>query len=111
MGEAHPGPLPLTFTKRRTLMRHTTAVFLMLLLLVGGTAVLTDAARNDDVPRITKEELKSLLEDPDVTVLDVRIQEQWEISDAKIRGAVHEDQAKTTTWASKYPKDTTLILY
>jgi rhodanese-related sulfurtransferase len=64
------------------------------------------------VPRITKEELKSLLGNPDVIILDVRLKEEWKESKWKIPGAVREDPKKDiNTWADKYPKDKTLVFY
>ncbi len=64
-----------------------------------------------EVPRITKEELKSMLEDPDVIVLDVRGAKQREASGRKIKGAVWEDYKNVESWAENYPIDKTLVLY
>ncbi len=64
-----------------------------------------------DIPGITKEELKSMLDDPDVVILDVRGAKQWEASGRKIKGAVWEDPKNVESWADKYPKDKTLVLY
>jgi rhodanese-related sulfurtransferase len=64
-----------------------------------------------DAPRITKEELKSRLGDPDIIILDVLVQDQWETVDQKIKGAVHENPEEVDSWASKYPKDKTYVLY
>lgn len=64
-----------------------------------------------DAPRITKGQLRSMLGSPDVIVLDVLVQEQWEISDQKIPGALHENPEQVESWATKYPKDKTLVLY
>ncbi len=64
------------------------------------------------VPRMTKEELKSILGNPDVVILDVRLQDQWQISKEKIPGAVREDPEKDVrSWATKYPKDKTYVFY
>jgi hypothetical protein len=64
-----------------------------------------------DVPRLTKEQLKSRLGDPDVIIVDVLVEEQWETTDQKIPGAVHENPEEVESWATKYPKDKTLVLY
>ncbi len=54
------------------------------------------------VPRMTKEELKSLLGNPDVIIVDVRVDEEWKESKWKIQGAVREDSEKDiNTWANK----------
>jgi len=64
------------------------------------------------VPRMTKEELKSLLGNPDVIIIDVRVEEQWKEGKWKIQGAVREDSEKDiNTWVNKYPKDKTLVFY
>jgi len=63
-------------------------------------------------PRITKEELKSILGQPDFVVVDVRVAEEWKKSEWKIKGAVREDPEKDIkTWADKYPKDKALVFY
>ncbi len=62
--------------------------------------------------RITKEELKALIDDPDTIIIDVRLRFQWEKSKQKIKGAVHEDPfEEVTSWAGSYPKDKRIVLY
>ena len=64
------------------------------------------------VPRMTKEELKSLLDRPDVIIVDVRLEVGWKKSQWKIKGAVREDPEKDIkSWADKYPKEKTLVFY
>ena len=64
------------------------------------------------VPRMTKEELKPLLGNPDVIVIDVRVEEEWKEAKWKIQGAVREDSEKDINlWVNKYPKDKTLVFY
>ena len=64
------------------------------------------------VPKMTKEELKSLLGNPDVMIIDVRAEDDWKEAKWKIQGAVREDSEKDiNTWVNKYPKDKTLIFY
>ncbi len=70
------------------------------------------AMASEKVPRMTKEELKELLGRPDVTIIDVRTASDWKKSDQKILGAVGENPDKATkSWAEKYPKDKTIVLY
>jgi len=64
-----------------------------------------------DAPRMTPEELRSLLGGPDVVVLDVRVGDEWAKSNKKIQGAVREDPEKYNQWAVKYPKEKTLVFY
>lgn len=87
----------------------TTIAFLVVFVLTGCLQNLAPSAK---VPRMTKEELKPLLGNPDVIVLDVRLEEEWNRSGSKIQGAVRENPEKDyKTWASKYPKDKTLVFY
>jgi hypothetical protein len=64
------------------------------------------------VPRVTKEEVKSMIGNPDLIILDVRAAQDWKDSEWKIQGAVREDRrGEASTWMDKYPKDKTLVLY
>jgi len=64
------------------------------------------------VPRITKEEVESLIGNPDLIILDVRSAQDWKDSEWKIKGAIHEDRkGELSTWMDKYQKDKTLVLY
>ena len=64
------------------------------------------------VPKITKEELKAQLGNPDVIIIDVRVEDEWKETKWKIQGAVREDAEKDlNTWANKYPKDKSLVFY
>ena len=65
----------------------------------------------DPVPRITKEELRNLMGNPDVLILDVRVGEEWANSKKKIQGAIREDPAQLSSWMKKYPRDNTLVFY
>jgi len=64
-----------------------------------------------DAPRMTKEELKAMLGNPNLIIIDVRYGKDWTDSDLKIRGAVREDWKCFDSWANKYPKDKTLLFY
>ncbi len=86
-----------------------TSVFLFSFALSGCLQYLVPYS---EVPRMTKEELRSLLGNPGVIIVDVRIEEHWKESKGKIQGAVREDPEKDIdTWADKYPKDKTLVFY
>jgi 3-mercaptopyruvate sulfurtransferase SseA len=64
-----------------------------------------------DVPRISIEQLKAKLGDPDVAIIDVRSAHDWEDSDIMIKGAVREDPHQLDSWTKKYPQDKMTILY
>jgi rhodanese-related sulfurtransferase len=63
------------------------------------------------VRRVSVEELKSMLGNPSVMIIDVRAAEDWKSSTEKIKGAVREDPEKVDAWMNNYPKDKTLIFY
>ena len=48
---------------------------------------------------------------PDLIIIDVRLERDWKSSSLKIRGAVWEDFLDVDTWAQKYPKNKTIVLY
>ena len=73
--------------------------------------VFTTRAVAEDIPRMTKEDLKIRLNDPDVIILDLRFRTQWNAHNFKIPRAVWEDANAVEFWADKYPKDKTLVLY
>ena len=64
-----------------------------------------------DIPRITKEELKSMIDNPNVIIVDVRTNAGWSESRLKIKGAVREDPTKIKSWIEKYPLDKTFVFY
>jgi rhodanese-related sulfurtransferase len=78
---------------------------------IAAVVMFLGTALGADVPRITKEELKSKLGDRDVVILDVRRSGDWKASPSKIQSAVREDPADVDSWAAKYPKEKTMVLY
>jgi rhodanese-related sulfurtransferase len=67
--------------------------------------------KSGDAPRMTKDELKAKLGKSDLLIIDVRYGKDWTESDLKIKGAIREDPKAFDSWASKYPKDKTLVFY
>ena len=62
-----------------------------------------------DAPRMSKEELRRRLDDPDTIVIDVR--RHKEERETKIQNAHPEDPDQVDAWMNKYPKDKTVVLY
>ncbi len=79
------------------------------LALIGLIIISVFAA--EDVPRISKEILKELLGNPNVIILDVRISENWQKSEFKIKGAIRRRPKLFDAWANEFPRDKVLILY
>jgi rhodanese-related sulfurtransferase len=68
-------------------------------------------AAAQDVSRMDKDELKAMLDNPDLVIVDVRSGRDWSSSESKITGAVREEPRNAASWADKYQKDKTLVLY
>ena len=64
-----------------------------------------------DVGLMTKEELKTMLENPDVVILDVRRGKDWTSSEFKIPGAVYAKPQAFGEIINTYPKNKTYVLY
>lgn len=65
----------------------------------------------DGVPRMDKDELKALLDNPDVVILDARTSSDWNQSETKIKGANRLDQSNAESIETMYPKDKTIVVY
>ena len=72
---------------------------------------LTLPAWANDVPRVTKEELKEQMDEPNLVIIDVRAESDWKGSNVKIKGAVREDPKKVESWMNKYSKEKILVFY
>ncbi len=69
------------------------------------------AHAQENVPRMTKEDLKPLLGNPDVIIVDVRAPGDWASDTLMIKGATREDPMNVASWINRYPKDKTLVFY
>lgn len=87
---------------------YTGAVLLLTFVLVIPAF---GAEEDEDIQRISKEDVRKLIGSPDVTIIDVRYEKNWEKSDRKVRGAVRENPNEISSWTGKYPKDRMLVLY
>ena len=86
-------------------------IFIAPLLIFFMIGILATFARSADVPRMKKDELKAMLDNPDLVILDVRYKKDWTDSDSKIKGAIREDPESVKSWAEKYSKDKAIVLY
>lgn len=94
--------------KCRPILIAMLAVVLMLVAMSGYTA---PPASVEQVPRLTKEQVKDMLGKPDVVMVDVRYIKQYEQSDKKLPGAVFVDPERFDEFVKNYPKDKTYVLY
>jgi predicted sulfurtransferase len=97
--------------KETTIMKEILPKVLTVLLALASMALFAKAAVAKEVPRMSKEELRGMLGNPDVVIIDVRTDKEWEASQSKIKGAVREEPRQAKSWAHKYDKDKTYVLY
>jgi rhodanese-related sulfurtransferase len=90
-------------------MKRRLAILVIFVLI--GMGLFTTLAMSNDVPRMTKDELKAMLDSPNLIIIDVRVDKHWNASDMKIKGAVREDGNDVKSWAGKYSKDKLLVVY
>ena len=83
---------------------------LALLFGVSGCAT-TLEKYSKTIPKMSKEELKSRLEDPSLVILDVRRPQDWKKSGKKIKGAIQENPFKFDSWYARFPKAKSILLY
>jgi rhodanese-related sulfurtransferase len=79
----------------------------IIIVLIGCTKIQS----SQDVPRVSKDELKAKLGSPGMVLIDVRTESDWGMSNEKIAGAVRMDPDTVDTWAATLPRDKEIILY
>lgn len=92
--------------------------------MIAAAAVLVAAAcspkaepyvfRNDERPEFTRTTTVAELKGMDssaVTLIDVRLKEDFEASPGMIPGAAYRDPEAITEWASSLPKDKPVVVY
>jgi hypothetical protein len=82
-----------------------------IVLLMAICIIAPPALGDDGVPRIEPEQLRDSLDDPELHIIDVRAQPDWETSETKIAGAVRADYHDIGSWAKTLPKDALIVLY
>jgi hypothetical protein len=63
------------------------------------------------VDYMSPEDLLTILDNPEVIVLDVRTGRDWSSAEFKIRGAVRVAPEALSGWVDRFPKEKTLVLY
>ncbi len=65
----------------------------------------------EEAPRMDKVDVRGLIGRPNVSIIDVRSDADWQKSDSRVVGAIRENGKDPESWAHKYDKSDTLILY
>jgi len=95
--------------KPRTCLILSLATALILVALTGYTAPPSSV---EQVPRLTKEQVKDMLGKPDVVIVDIRYIKQYEQSDKKLPGAVFVQPEDFDEFVKNHSqKDKTYVLY
>lgn len=89
-------------------LRLLTGVVIVLILV---SVIPARAEEIEEIPRLSKEEVRDLMGKPGVVLIDVRYDKSWKKSDTKIAGSVRENPNEIGSWTGKYAKDTKIILY
>ena len=92
-------------------MRSTFFSMLKVTVSLVVLSVFAQQAMAAEVPRMTKEKLKSEMGSPSLVIVDVRTGKDWKASEVKIKGAVQGDAGNIEAWTKNYSKDTTLVIY
>jgi hypothetical protein len=90
--------------------KRRNAAYGALFLLLASLPVSRDVSAAEP-PRITKEELKQRLGNPEIVLVDLRGGRDWTGSEHKIAGAVREEPNDVGGWEKRYSKNKPMILY
>ena len=80
-----------------------------MLALIGILFALPVEAAN--ISMISIDQLKLILDNPQVVVIDVRTTKDWRNSPIKIKGAVRGAPKQFKSWSNGFPRDKALVLY
>lgn len=87
------------------------AALVALTLFLGGTALAGNAFLGDNVPRMAVQDLLEKLDSPDIMIIDVRRNSDYDGSELMIQNAHRRAYNDVAAWAGALPKDKTLVLY
>jgi rhodanese-related sulfurtransferase len=88
--------------------KYVASILVLMSIVLAGSFV---RAEDPEAKPMTKEQLRPLLGNTDVIIIDLRTKYDWDNSKVKIKGAVREEGMKFSSWMAKYPKDKTIVLY
>ncbi|MCG8530824.1 MAG: hypothetical protein MI749_09180, partial [Desulfovibrionales bacterium] len=87
------------------------AIGLLIAALVSATIAYAYGTGNKKIGIMTKDELKAVMGDKQVVILDVRTGRDWSNSEFKIKGAMRVDQGRIDATAEKLDKGDKIVLY
>lgn len=81
-------------------------LLLVFVFFAGATSVMAGGVKTMD-----KDELKAMLDSPELVVLDVRTGKDWSSSEYKIKGAVRLMGKDVSKAMGEFGKESTIVLY
>lgn len=75
-------------------------------LCLGILLLISTSAFSQEVTKLSKDEVKGMLGNPDLIIVDLQHD-----GDLRIQQAVREDSKNVISWMGKYPVEKTLIFY
>jgi rhodanese-related sulfurtransferase len=69
------------------------------------------AGGEEGITLISQDQLREDLTKPDIIVIDVRTDHDWDSSQFKIKGAQRQSPVDPKEWMDKYSKDKNVVLY
>jgi len=85
----------------------TTAVMCALLVMAFAVGAMAE----DSIPRMEAKELLSMIDSPDVVIIDVRQNGDWNRAGDMIKNARRESPNNVESWIESISKDKTIVLY
>lgn len=92
-------------------MKCHTALLKIIIVCVSILSLSTGAYAVENSLKIEPAALSAMLNQKNLTVIDVRIVSDWRNSDRKIAGAVRKDPHNVSSWAANSPKQNTYVIY
>ncbi|MBE0575322.1 MAG: hypothetical protein IH613_05430 [Desulfuromonadales bacterium] len=90
-------------------MRNSSLVYRVFFIFAALLCAMSFAASAAEVPRMSADELKSRLGEPDLVIIDVR--QDSDQSDKQIVGSERVNPGAVNQWAGNYPKNKVIVLY
>jgi hypothetical protein len=98
-------------TREGTTVKWLAVIFVAVLVIAGVALSAAQITSPDKVPRMIKEQLKPMIGNENLVILDARIAREWDSSPTKIKGAIRCDPSNAQALMGKIPKDKTLVFY
>ena len=98
----HGGKMRVFHHNRQTLIGPLIFVVIILYSLAAGASGFSTISIN---------QLKLILDSPEIVVIDVRSSKDWQSSSVKIKGAVRGAPKNFESWAYDFSKDKAIVLY